>query len=162
MNAPGWERVKALFQEALERPPHERAAYVRENCGNDSGLRREVESLLATHEAAARFAERPAIDLLHELASVADGPASTGRIVSPGDRLGVFEIQSLLVLRLRWRGRRATVYTRRNEPSSERSGCLTRVAAQHASDLADGSGDDDWRRRRAHDDRARHRRGDRY
>jgi hypothetical protein len=30
MNAPTWDRVKQIFQDALERPPHERAAYVRD------------------------------------------------------------------------------------------------------------------------------------
>ena len=64
MSAPSWVRVKEIFQQTLERPPHERAAYVRELCVEDRALQAEVESLLAAHERVGSFAERPAIDLL--------------------------------------------------------------------------------------------------
>ena len=55
MNAPGWDRVKQAFQDVLDRPPHERAACVREMCGDDRALREGVESLLATHKEARQF-----------------------------------------------------------------------------------------------------------
>ena len=44
-----WRKIESVFQEALERDPAERDAYVREACRGDSDLRREVTSLLATH-----------------------------------------------------------------------------------------------------------------
>ena len=41
-----WARVEALFNEALDRPPAERAAFLAETCPDDEPVRREVESLL--------------------------------------------------------------------------------------------------------------------
>jgi hypothetical protein len=51
MPAERWQRVEAVFHAALERAPGERLAYVRETSGGDLELQREVESLLAAHEA---------------------------------------------------------------------------------------------------------------
>src|SRR5262249_31164477 len=42
-----WQRVADLYQSAQDRAPEERLAFVRQASGGDSGLRREVESLLA-------------------------------------------------------------------------------------------------------------------
>src|SRR5579875_2485843 len=42
-----WTRVEEIYHAALEQPLGERDAFVREVCANDSGLRIEVESLLA-------------------------------------------------------------------------------------------------------------------
>ena len=75
-----WDRVKAVFQAALERPLDARPAFLDETCGSDQPLRTEVESLLRAHEAAGDFAEQPA---LLELA---------GRSLQRGDRLGPYEI----------------------------------------------------------------------
>jgi eukaryotic-like serine/threonine-protein kinase len=57
--AGGWRRITELMQAALERPAEERAAFLSNACGQDSELRREVESLLSAHERAADFLERP-------------------------------------------------------------------------------------------------------
>ena len=46
-----WQRTKALFQAAVERPPAERAAFVAAAAGNDDELRRQVEDLLASDAA---------------------------------------------------------------------------------------------------------------
>src|SRR6266850_1180566 len=43
-----WQRVKALFQAAVERPAAERDAFLAAATGDDDALRREVESLLAS------------------------------------------------------------------------------------------------------------------
>jgi eukaryotic-like serine/threonine-protein kinase len=51
-----WPRVKAIFQSALERAPQERTAFVRDVCGEDEEVRREVESLLLAHQEAGHFA----------------------------------------------------------------------------------------------------------
>ena len=48
-----WRRVEEIVHGALERGPGERVAFVGEACGNDEGLRAEVESLLANASAAA-------------------------------------------------------------------------------------------------------------
>jgi len=46
-----WERVKAIFQQAVDLPSAERVSLLERVCGDDDGLRREVESLLASHDA---------------------------------------------------------------------------------------------------------------
>jgi Tol biopolymer transport system component len=98
MNAPGWDRVKEVFQEALDRPSHERDAWLHAICGADRALQMEVESLLAKHAELGSFAERPAVELLDQLCVEADSRilAAVVRVVRPGDRLGGYDIQSLL------------------------------------------------------------------
>jgi serine/threonine-protein kinase len=87
---PLWERVKEVFQAALEREPHDRAAFVRGTCGEDAALQAEVESLLVAHEQAGSFGARPAILSL-------DVPTETeDRVLHPGERLGPFEVTAFL------------------------------------------------------------------
>jgi Tol biopolymer transport system component len=52
-----WQRVKEVFHSALMRTPGERAELLDRQCGGDADLRREVESLLAAHDAAGSFGE---------------------------------------------------------------------------------------------------------
>jgi serine/threonine protein kinase/WD40 repeat protein len=51
---------ETIFQAALEKDPAERAAFLETACGADEALRRAVESLLASHEEAGGFLDRPA------------------------------------------------------------------------------------------------------
>src|SRR5580765_6194780 len=60
MTADEWTRIKAAVAGALERPVEDRAAYVAAACGGDAAMRREVESLLASHRDADAFLETPA------------------------------------------------------------------------------------------------------
>ncbi|HEV8254300.1 MAG TPA: serine/threonine-protein kinase [Vicinamibacteria bacterium] len=86
MEAERWQRVRLLFQQALEREPSRRAEFLAEACEADEALRSEVSSLLAAHEKAASFlatavpeeSRQPAIPL------------------SPGTRLGPYEIRGLI------------------------------------------------------------------
>lgn len=55
MTSGRWSRVKEIFAACLEREPSERAAYLDQACGDVPGIREEVESLLAEHEAADSF-----------------------------------------------------------------------------------------------------------
>ena len=92
---PDWGRVKDILQMLLESPAEERPRLARQACGDDEGLLDEVESLLAAHERAGHFAERPALDLLAE----SDDPpanSSPSPLLQPGDRLGPYEIQACL------------------------------------------------------------------
>ena len=61
-NRARWERVKRLFQSALERAPEDRERFLREACQGDQVLLLQVESLLVAHQEAGAFAERPAIE----------------------------------------------------------------------------------------------------
>ncbi len=55
-----WPLVKATVAAALETPAGARAAYVAAACGGNLAAQREVESLLAAHQAADTFLETPA------------------------------------------------------------------------------------------------------
>jgi len=59
VNAP-WARVKAIFLDALEAAPADRAEIVRRAAGGDAALAAEVESLLRSHAAAGDLLELPA------------------------------------------------------------------------------------------------------
>ncbi|MCC6672628.1 MAG: serine/threonine protein kinase [Planctomycetes bacterium] len=52
---PADPRIQILFQEALELGPQERAAFLARSCAGDAGLRRELDELLAAHDAASEF-----------------------------------------------------------------------------------------------------------
>ena len=47
-----WAQIRQIFDGALERSEVDRAAYLRVVCARDDELRREVESLLASHDSA--------------------------------------------------------------------------------------------------------------
>lgn len=83
-----WREIDTILQRALEREPERRDAWVREACGADEPLRREVVSLLAAHDAAPRsFLEHPAVEAL---GIVAPATASLPpRMVSPRFALGL-------------------------------------------------------------------------
>ena len=57
MSPDRWERVKELFETALERAAPDRAAYVALACEGDESLRTEVERLLADYDRAGSFLE---------------------------------------------------------------------------------------------------------
>ena len=71
-----WRRIEKLYQSAMNFPVDRRAAYLRDACGNDQGLREEVESLLANQHSAERFMETPALDVAAKL-MVDDRPGSS-------------------------------------------------------------------------------------
>jgi uncharacterized RDD family membrane protein YckC len=84
-----WHRVKNVFQAALDQPAAARTRFVREACGDDAALLARVESLLAAHDQAGGFAERPAEDVLAEspVAARASDDDET-RLPPPADRTG--------------------------------------------------------------------------
>ena len=101
--ADDWKRVDEVLQSVLLRPPGERDTFLRQACGGDRALEREVRSLLASYEQAGSFLEAPAI---HAAArAVADDQRAgeaprtdlleTARMaLSPGSRLGPYEISA--------------------------------------------------------------------
>src|SRR5438477_10055866 len=90
MKTERWKQVNDLFQSAVERAPEERAAFLDEGCHGDEGLRREVESLLASYERAENFIESPAFEVAPELLTN-DRP---GALV--GELIGHYRIESLI------------------------------------------------------------------
>ena len=55
-----WQRVKEILHGAMDLPAQERAAFLDQACAGDAEVRREVESLLNSHEEANEFIEPPA------------------------------------------------------------------------------------------------------
>lgn len=55
-----WQQVKEIFTSALRHKPAERAVFLSKACGTDGVLRREVESLIASHEKDGSFIDSPA------------------------------------------------------------------------------------------------------
>jgi serine/threonine protein kinase len=56
-----WDRIKQIFQEAVDRSPKERAAFVIESCAGDENLRQEIESLLRVFERSGGYIEKPVL-----------------------------------------------------------------------------------------------------
>jgi serine/threonine protein kinase len=73
-----WARIESLYHAALAKAPGERPDYIAAACAAEPDLRREVESLLGFANA--------------ELPS----PVGRSRLWSPGERLGSYEIVSML------------------------------------------------------------------
>jgi serine/threonine protein kinase len=56
-----WQRIEEVFRVALHYTPHGRNRYLAEACRDDADLKKEVLSLLASHEAAGSFLDRPPV-----------------------------------------------------------------------------------------------------
>ena len=52
------ETIKALFQNALEMPPAERAAFLDKVCEGEDAARQELEALLRDHDAALCYSDK--------------------------------------------------------------------------------------------------------
>jgi predicted ATPase len=91
-----WPHVEHLYHAALALEERERATFLRHACGDDEGLRREVESLLAYASGAENFMQAPAIEMI---APALISPALIQAAESKplvGERLGPYEIGPLL------------------------------------------------------------------
>ena len=83
-----FERVESLFQEALLHSPGERDSWLRETCGSDDALYRDVTSLLANHDASVNTESWMAAAAAHLIARTA--------VLKPGDYVGHYQIVSFL------------------------------------------------------------------
>jgi Flp pilus assembly protein TadD/predicted Ser/Thr protein kinase len=68
MDTERWKQLNKLLHCALERPPEERAAFLREACAGDEGLEHEAHTLLTVEDKALRFLETPAIEMAAQAA----------------------------------------------------------------------------------------------
>jgi eukaryotic-like serine/threonine-protein kinase len=85
-----WQQVKQIFNSAVELAGAERHAFLDSACGDNQGLRREVESLIAAHEEDGSFIDSPAYEVAVKL--IGDDEAA----LQAGEILGHYQIQSLL------------------------------------------------------------------
>ena len=75
---------QSVFIAALECVPADRARFLEQACGNDPGLRRRVERLIASHEAAVSFMDEPAGQLA---ATIGQPPLETS-----GSQIGPYRL----------------------------------------------------------------------
>ena len=87
MDPERWQKVKELFDAVLELSPEERAQSLAAACAGDSDLQREVEQLIAAHEEAGTFLDRPAVEDAADFLAADD---------SLGRRIGPYRIVRLL------------------------------------------------------------------
>ena len=93
-----WPRVKALFQDAVERPAEERDAFLASATADDVALRREVESLLAADSPVTGFLDHLPVASESALADplsarpTAMDPGPSHPVLAAGRRVGPYEI----------------------------------------------------------------------
>ena len=90
MNDERWSTVDRLFEAALEQQPHARPSFLRDACGDNDALRREVESLLQHASGGTDFLDGRAVELLGSPSIEGGDPSLIGR------RLGVYHFFNLL------------------------------------------------------------------
>ena len=82
MTSERWQQVNELFQLVAERTPEERTTFLQTACQGDEGLRREVESLIASYERAENFIESPAFEVVPELLTNDQTSAIIGELIA--------------------------------------------------------------------------------
>jgi non-specific serine/threonine protein kinase/serine/threonine-protein kinase len=83
MDAERWRRIEEVFGSAIAVAPADRGAFLADACGEDGGLRREVEALLGSHERAGDFIQAPAFDDALALMGVPEPALEAGRRIGP-------------------------------------------------------------------------------
>jgi len=90
MDPERWKQIEQLCQAALEREESQRSAFLKEACGGDEALCREVDSLLAQQQEVEGFIEAPALEV------VAKGLAKDQIESLIGQQISSYKILSLL------------------------------------------------------------------
>src|SRR6185503_7961915 len=85
-----WQQIDQLFHSALERDAEQRDVFLREACKGDESLRREVVSLLGSHEEANSFIRTAAEDIAADLMVGRETQLKRGQYV------GHYQVVSLL------------------------------------------------------------------
>ncbi len=85
-----WQQIERLYHDALELAPEYRPAFLDRACAGDDELRREVESLLAAHDEAGTFIDKPPDDVVAGMLAEKQAHSMIGRT------LGHYRLGSLL------------------------------------------------------------------
>ena len=91
-----WLRIKELFDAALEVRREALPVWLDDRCAQDADLRRELETLIASHDRAGAFIEAPAIATAGAADAVASATAPRPRPTMIGRRLGSYRITAEL------------------------------------------------------------------
>src|SRR5438046_5578214 len=87
-------QIGYLFVEALKQEPAQRTSFLDQACADDPVLRREVESLLASHDEAGDFIASPAME---DAARVVAAETSHSMVtLASGTHLGPYQVLSLI------------------------------------------------------------------
>src|SRR6266851_3240407 len=87
MNEPANPEV-AILNTALELPAAQRDAYLDEACAGDAALRRQIKTLLQSHEQAKGFLEAPPTGMDFKRTALVNIPLTE----KPGDRIGRYKL----------------------------------------------------------------------
>jgi eukaryotic-like serine/threonine-protein kinase len=85
-----WHQVKEIFNSALKYDPKERSSFLSEACSDDSALRSEVESLIASHEKSGSFIDEPAYR------AAVESFVNEKSELKPGQHIGSYEVISFI------------------------------------------------------------------
>ena len=77
-----YRQIGELYHAALEVDADERATFLARACASDAELRREVESLVSSHEQAADFIAAPALEVAAEMLAESEADALTGQTIA--------------------------------------------------------------------------------
>src|SRR5687768_2632319 len=83
-----WQRLKQIFQSALEQHPAERAAFLSQACAGDETLRNQIESLISSHDQAGDSIEAMVAEAATEM--LANERAIAGKYI------GHYQVLSLI------------------------------------------------------------------
>ena len=121
MNPERWQRIKELFEAAIDKDASSRAAFLVEACPADPDLRKEVEALLENQEEDS-FLEKPVYAVAPELFDSEIGDAIVGR------KLGPYEVTATI-----GRGGMGVVYLAR-DTRLDRLVAIKMLAPKYTSD----------------------------
>jgi non-specific serine/threonine protein kinase/serine/threonine-protein kinase len=127
MDATLSDRVKVVFQEAIDRPPAEQAAVLDRACAGDAELRQAVERLLRAHAAGAGVVDAGLLDEVDPTVAADDAPT----VQLTPSRIGPYR-----VVRPLGRGGMGTVYlAERDEPGLRKTVAVKVVRHGMGSDF---------------------------
>ena len=86
-----WRQVEALFYEALDLKPEERAGFLDSRCAGDADLRKEIETLLASADQSMDFLQKPVLRAAHKVIT-----AERRKMMAPGTEFSHYKVISLL------------------------------------------------------------------
>jgi serine/threonine protein kinase len=78
-----WQEIETVFQQALDRPPLERASFLDHACAGDEELKEEATTLIAAYAEAGAFFEQPAMARDAHVLLRGDSDENLGREIGP-------------------------------------------------------------------------------